>query len=140
MAKTSIFDAMVTRDTPRSPFSYEDKTDKQLVAAVLDYMTGQITANKQVDLFDKLKSSTADELNSWVTSDKNLVISAKVLKSALGPEFIKDMHARTKIGQNQIAERLTVLLPQLVEELSPAGELPSMNVLPAMIKSVKQRL
>jgi uncharacterized protein YidB (DUF937 family) len=61
---------------------------------------------------------------SWVGSGQNLPVSASQIQSALGNSGILDQIAqRTGMQPADVAQHLSTLLPQIVDHLTPNGQL-----------------
>jgi uncharacterized protein YidB (DUF937 family) len=61
---------------------------------------------------------------SWVGSGQNLPVSAGQIQSALGNSGILDQIAqRTGLQPADVAQHLSTLLPQIVDHLTPNGQL-----------------
>jgi uncharacterized protein YidB (DUF937 family) len=61
---------------------------------------------------------------SWVGSGQNLPVSASQIQSALGNSGILDKIAqRTGMQPADVAQHLSTLLPQIVDHLTPNGQL-----------------
>lgn len=63
-------------------------------------------------------------VNSWVSTGANLPISAEQIQSVLGGGSLQDMAAKLGIGQQQASGSLAELLPQVIDQLTPNGQLP----------------
>lgn len=63
-------------------------------------------------------------VNSWVSTGKNLPISAEQIQSVLGGSSLQDIAAKLGVGQQQASGSLAELLPQVIDQLTPNGQLP----------------
>lgn len=63
-------------------------------------------------------------VNSWVSTGANLPISAEQIQNVLGGGSLQDMAAKLGIGQQQASGSLAELLPQVIDQLTPNGQLP----------------
>lgn len=63
-------------------------------------------------------------VNSWVSSGQNLPISAEQIQSVLGGSSLQDMAAQLGMSQEQASGSLAEMLPQLVDGMTPNGQLP----------------
>ena len=78
------------------------------------------------DIVGKLTNSgNAAQVNSWVGNGANLPIQPGQLSSALGQETISNLAARSGLTEQQLLAQLSVVLPQLINNLTPAGRLPT---------------
>ena len=65
------------------------------------------------------------QVNSWVGPGVNQPVAPEQVGSALGPDVIAQLSARTGLNQQQILDGLAQVLPQLVHNLTPNGRLPT---------------
>ena len=78
-------------------------------------------------LLDKLqKGGLGDVANSWVGSEQNQPVSPKQLNPALGSDIIKALAQRSGLSEEEVTKQLSQILPGVVDELTPAGRLPTL--------------
>jgi uncharacterized protein YidB (DUF937 family) len=63
-------------------------------------------------------------VNSWVSSGQNLPISADQITHVLGSGTIGQLAQQLGLGHGDVAGQLSQLLPQVVDKLTPGGQLP----------------
>ena len=61
---------------------------------------------------------------SWVSTGANLPIDGAQLTQALGPDLVAKISASTGMTPDQILAQLSQVLPQVVDHLTPAGQMP----------------
>ena len=66
----------------------------------------------------------ADVVNSWVSTGQNLPISAEQLQAVLGGGQLQNIAAQLGVSPEQASGSLADLLPQVVDKLTPNGQLP----------------
>ena len=66
----------------------------------------------------------AEIVNSWVSTGQNLPVSGQQLASVLGSGPLQGMAAQLGLSPDQVAGSLADLLPQVVDQLTPNGQLP----------------
>ena len=77
-------------------------------------------------LVGKLASGGAGpQVNSWVGNGPNQSIEPSRLGTALGPDVLGQLAARTGLTQEQLMQGLSQILPKLVNNLTPNGRLPT---------------
>jgi uncharacterized protein YidB (DUF937 family) len=64
-------------------------------------------------------------INSWVSTGPNQPINAQQIQQALGSDKIKQIAARIGLDPNVVSQKLSTLLPQIVNHLTPNGQLPA---------------
>jgi len=82
-----------------------------------------------------------DIVNSWVSTGQNLPISIDQIKQGLGGSALSQLAAKTGIAPDQLTSQLTQLLPQIVDRLTPDGQIPKgdlaaqgMNLLKGLLR------
>ena len=63
-------------------------------------------------------------VRSWVGTGPNQPISPADLQRALGPELLQRLAAKTGMSMQDLTEKLSHVLPQAVDGLTPDGALP----------------
>ena len=66
-----------------------------------------------------------DVVASWVSTGQNLPISAEQLGGVLGNDTIAGLAQQLGLSGNDVAGQLSQLLPQVVDKLTPGGQVPS---------------
>jgi uncharacterized protein YidB (DUF937 family) len=61
---------------------------------------------------------------SWVSSGQNLPVTPDQLQGTLGSDVIAKITQATGLSQAEVEQHLATLLPQVVDHLSPNGQLP----------------
>ena len=81
-----------------------------------------------------------DIVSSWVGTDANLPVSAEALQQALGSEQISQIAARLGLSPDQAAGGLAQLLPQIVDKLTPNGQIETGGLLEQGLDLLKGKL
>jgi uncharacterized protein YidB (DUF937 family) len=76
---------------------------------------------------------------SWIGTGQNLPVSADQLHSTLGSEWIAKIAQATGLPQGQVEQHLSTILPQIVDHLTPNGQLPQGDI-GGQLTSIAQRL
>lgn len=66
----------------------------------------------------------AEVVNSWVSTGQNMPVSGQQLASALGGDQLQNIAAQLGVSPEQASGSLADLLPQVVDQLTPNGQLP----------------
>lgn len=61
---------------------------------------------------------------SWVSSGENMPISADQIQSVLGKEQIQNLANKFGLSTDDVSEKLSEMLPQIVDKLTPDGTVP----------------
>ena len=70
-------------------------------------------------------------VNSWVSKGENLPISAEQLQSVLGGSALGNIASQLGMNPEEASGSLASMLPQLIDSLTPNGEVPQGNDLMA---------
>ena len=72
-----------------------------------------------------------DAAQSWVSTGPNLPVSADQLQSALGADRIDALAQQVGLPAGDLSSQLAQFLPQVVDQLTPGGQLPAGKVYPS---------
>jgi uncharacterized protein YidB (DUF937 family) len=64
-------------------------------------------------------------IQSWVSTGPNQPITAQQIQQALGSDKVKQIATRIGLDPNAVSQKLSTLLPQIVDHLTPNGQLPA---------------
>ncbi len=65
-----------------------------------------------------------DVVNSWISNGQNQPVSADQIQSALGGSSLQGMAEQMGMSTEQASGSLAELLPQLINQMTPNGQLP----------------
>jgi uncharacterized protein YidB (DUF937 family) len=65
---------------------------------------------------------------SWMGTGQNLPVTPDQLHSTLGSDVISRITQATGLSQAQVEQHLSALLPQVVDHLTPNGQLPQGDI------------
>ena len=74
------------------------------------------------------QNGLGDIVQSWIGSGQNLPVSADQIMQALGSGRVSEMAQQAGIDPGEASGQLADLLPQLIDKLTPDGQLPSGNL------------
>ncbi len=78
------------------------------------------------DLIGRLTAGgAAPQVNSWVGPGENQPIQPGQLGGALGQNTLNELSQRTGLSQQELLQQLAVVLPQLINSLTPKGRIPT---------------
>ncbi|MDE2385422.1 MAG: DUF937 domain-containing protein [Alphaproteobacteria bacterium] len=69
-------------------------------------------------------NGAADVAQSWVGTGANQPISGAQLSQVLGPDLVNKISASTGLTPDQIMQQLSAVLPQVVDHMTPQGQMP----------------
>ncbi len=96
----------------------------QLVTATMDVLGTRRWDGLEglVDQF--VHRGLGEVINSWISTEENLPISAAEVRQVLGNERIARIATRAGISKREASLQLAMILPQLVDKLTPRGRIP----------------
>jgi uncharacterized protein YidB (DUF937 family) len=71
-----------------------------------------------------------DIVNSWVANGQNLPVSGEQIEGVLGGSVLQDLAAQLGVSPQQASGSLADILPQLIDRMTPNGEVPQGGDLP----------
>ena len=86
------------------------------------------------------KNGLGEIVNSWVSTGKNLPISADQIKQGLGAGPLGQLAGKVGLSSDAASDQLSSLLPNLVDKLTPNGNIPDGNLLEQGLNLLKGRL
>jgi uncharacterized protein YidB (DUF937 family) len=117
----------------------QDGSQNSLVTAVLSILSSQ--SGGLSGLVQQFAANGFGQVvNSWVSTGKNLPITSEQLQTALGSEQIQAIAAKAGISPETAQSSLTQLLPQLVDHLTPDGEVPQGDLMSKGMELLKGKL
>lgn len=80
------------------------------------------------------QAGLGDQVASWVGNGENQPISGEHVQAALGEDQVQQLAAQTGLSQEQTSSGLAALLPQVIDKLSPNGQLAEGGGLTGLLK------
>jgi uncharacterized protein YidB (DUF937 family) len=78
------------------------------------------------DLIGRLTAGgAAPQVNSWVGPGENQPIQPGQLGGALGQNVLTELSQRTGMSQQELLDQLALVLPQIINHLTPQGRMPT---------------
>lgn len=111
-------------EDPTNPLSTAAGDDPTAAVAGLDQA---IQGAGGLDgLLAKLRAGgLGDEVDSWVSTGTNAAVEPERLASALGPDTVQQLSAGSGLDIGQLLPMLAMFLPQIINALTPNGQVPS---------------
>ncbi|MBA3562128.1 MAG: DUF937 domain-containing protein [Actinobacteria bacterium] len=76
--------------------------------------------------------------DSWIGTGPNEPVSADEVREVLGSEQLADIAQQLGISEEQAADALADVLPSVVDDVSPEGQLPPQDDLDRILDSIRQ--
>ena len=80
-----------------------------------------------------------DIVNSWISTGRNLPISAEQIQAVLGSPQIQALAAKAGISPEMASSAISQILPHLVDRATPNGEIPASDTLRNIFAEMTRR-
>jgi uncharacterized protein YidB (DUF937 family) len=80
------------------------------------------------------------QADSWIGTGPNMAVSADDLKRVFGHDELSQIAARAGVGEDEAAGGLAALLPELVDRLTPQGQMPAQGEADDALSSLQRSL
>lgn len=78
------------------------------------------------------QSGLGDVAKSWVSTGQNMPVSPDQLGGVLGDDMIAGLSRQTGVNPGDLLGQLAQMLPQVVDKLTPNGQVPQGNIQDAL--------
>ena len=95
-----------------------------LLQAVLQLINNPQTGGLEGIVRSFQQGGLGDIVNSWVANGENLPVSGEQVESVLGGSVLRDLAAQLGVSPQQASGGMASVLPQLIDRMTPNGELP----------------
>jgi len=103
--------------------------DNHLLESVIGMLTDPQSGGLS-GLVEKVAAGgLGDQVASWVGTGNNIPITAEQIQEVLGSSFVQGLAQKMGINSADVAGILASLLPQVVDKLTPDGQVPANNQL-----------
>jgi uncharacterized protein YidB (DUF937 family) len=93
------------------------------------------------DLLDRFRNTGhGDQANSWVSTGQNLPISPDIIGQIFGQSGLGEIARRAGVSEQLASEGLSQLVPEVVDHLTPGGEVPEFDQLNSSVDSLLRRM
>jgi uncharacterized protein YidB (DUF937 family) len=88
-------------------------------------------------MLDKFKGAgLGDKADSWVGTGPNEPLKTDEVERALGPEELQQISQQTGMSVDEVREKLAAGLPEVVNHLTPEGQVPDDDALGGMLEKL----
>ena len=88
-------------------------------------MAGGAVGGGLGDLIEHFRNSgLGQKADSWVSTGQNEPVDEHEMGQALGPDLLDTLAQQTGLSREELAKRLSQVLPQAVDHMTPGGKLP----------------
>ncbi|NKI94506.1 YidB family protein [Rhizobacter sp. SG703] len=122
-----LLDSVVGMVTGQSdPMGQGGGNHAALIAAVVSMLNANGSGGGLADLIARFEQGgLGSVIGSWVSTGHNLPISAEQLQSVLGSGQLAQVAEQLGLSHGEAAAQLSRVLPQVVDHLTPNGQLPA---------------
>jgi len=100
-----------------------------LLQLALQMLAGQGHGGGLASLINQFQQAGyGQQMDSWISTGRNMPISPDQLMQVFGQGQMQQMAARTGMDVAQMSGGLADVLPQLIDRLTPAGQVPESGV------------
>lgn len=112
-------------DTFASVLGGSNTTAGKFASSAIDLIQGGSHGGLE-GLLERFRShGLGDQVSSWIGTGHNLPISADDIQRVLGSSQLADLARRAGVDPAVASQELAQILPQIVDKLTPHGQLPS---------------
>ena|SRR5437588_6151327 len=116
----SLFDEITSSLSQSSSTSPEQH--KRLVQGALEMFGHQAGLSSLVAAFEQ--QGLGHIAQSWISNGANHAVSADQIQRVLGQNRIQQLASKAGISPDDAAQKLSGILPVVVDKLSPGGKIP----------------
>ncbi len=81
----------------------------------------------------------ADQANSWVGTGSNLPISPEIIAQVFGRDGLSQLASQAGLTESEASVGLSQILPDVVDRLTPQGQMPDLDALVASVDDLERR-
>lgn len=101
-----------------------ETTNPSAMGGILEMLTGGSTGGIHGLINRLTDSGLGSTVKSWIGMGKNEPIEPAQLQNALGSDVMGQFASKMGISESEAATHLSNILPEVVDKLSPDGQLP----------------
>ena len=92
---------------------------------ILGQIFGGGSAQRLPDVVTQFEETgMRDQVDSWVRPGPNKPVERRQIEDAFGTRELEELARRRGVDRDQLAEVLAKYIPQIIDELTPGGQLP----------------
>ena len=108
-------------------------------SSMIDALLGEDGSGLPALLKKLTKGGLGDLVESWVGKGENKSISATQVQSALGSDTLSELADRMGVSESKAASKVAGALPQLIDQLTPDGEVPDQEAVASRLAELLNR-
>ena len=114
--------------------------EAQIMSAVAGMLSDKQSGGLAGLVTNFQKNGLSDVVSSWISTGKNLPISADQIQRVFGNQQVSQIAQRVGIEPEKVTTTLASVLPGLVDKLTPNGKLPNEDALLEGLNLLKGKL
>ena len=103
-----------------SSHHYDGRLANAILIVLGKYQSGGL--HGLVDQF--VVQGLGEVVNSWISTLENKPVSISQIRRVLGREMIDQIASQAHMSRKEASSQIALLLPQLVDKLTPSGRIP----------------
>jgi uncharacterized protein YidB (DUF937 family) len=131
-----IFDAILGKLTGSS----SGGTEPAVTNAVIGLLTSKEHGGLSGLVESFTKSGLGDIVSSWISTGKNLPASADQIAKGLGASKLGAIASQLGVSPDEASSTLAKILPNIVDKLTPNGQVPTGDLLQQGLNILKGKL
>ena len=131
----SLFDSVLKAATGAAPA--REGSQSSLAAAALSFLSSSQTGGISGLAQQFAGQGLGHIISSWIGTGQNLPISPEQLQGILGSEQMQAIAAKVGLSPAQVNAGLAQVLPQIVDHLTPNGQLPQGDLMAQGLELLK---
>jgi uncharacterized protein YidB (DUF937 family) len=85
------------------------------------------------------RAGYGEQARSWVGTGPNMPVSPDVMAQVFGRDGLAQIASQAGLSEQQASAGLTEMLPEVVDRLTPQGEVPDFDALTASVGDLQRR-
>ncbi len=128
-------------DIASSLMGNQQQQGSPLLKAVTQMLSSNSGTGGLAGLLQNFQNSgLGDIVSSWVSTGQNQPISVEQIQAALGSDTVQQLAAKVGLSNSEVGAQLTQLLPNLVDKLTPGGQVPQGGALEEILAVLHSKL
>jgi len=134
----SLFDSVLKAATSAAPAV--DTSQSSLASAVLSMLSNNQTGGISGLAQQFAAQGLGHIISSWIGTGQNLPISPEQMHSILGSEQVRTIAAKVGLSPDAVNVGLAQILPQMVDQLTPDGQVPQEDLMAKGLEVLKGKI
>lgn len=109
------------------------------ISGIADSLLGRNGKDLPALLSKLTGGGLGEAVQSWVAKGKNQSIDADQVKSILGSDALSGIADRLGTSEDAAASKVARSLPQIIDELTPEGEVPDQKTISSKLAEILER-